>query len=186
MFSWFSCRSIHAAIGLVLLQAAVLLWLGQPAICECGYVKVWEGIVLSEGNSQHLFDWYSFSHIIHGFAFFFLLSALFPRLPLYSRLAVAVGLEAGWEILENTPMVIEHYRQQALAQGYTGDSILNSLSDTLMMVVGFFLAARFRWWAVLAFAVAFEVFTIYVIRDGLLFNILGFVAPDLLANWQSE
>ncbi len=186
MLSWLSCRSLHAAVGLFLLQAAVLLYLGQPAICDCGYVKVWEGVVLSEGNSQHLTDWYSFSHIIHGFAFFFLLSALFPRLPLYSRLAIAVGLEAGWEILENTPMVIDHYRQQALAQGYMGDSILNSLSDTVMMVVGFFLAARFRWWAVLACAVLLEAFTIYMIRDGLVFNILGFVAPELLSEWQSK
>jgi hypothetical protein len=177
---------ILVAVGVFALQAAVLLWLGQPAICECGYVKVWEGVVLSAGNSQHLTDWYSFSHVIHGFAFFFLLTWLFPRLSLFARLAIAVGLEAAWEILENTPMVIDHYREQALAQGYTGDSVLNSLIDTLMMVVGFLFAARFKWWAVIAFAAMFELFTIYMIRDGLIFNILGFIAPELLSGWQSQ
>lgn len=171
----------------IVVQAGVLFLLGQPAICECGVMKLWESAVLSIGNSQHLSDWYSFSHIIHGVIFYALLSYFFPRMPLFARFAFAIGVEVAWEILENTPMVIEHYRQQALAQGYVGDSILNSVSDTLMMVGGFVLAWRLPVWASVALCILLEVFVIYMIRDGLALNILGFVyTPEFIASWQSS
>lgn len=172
--------------GLLAVQAGTLFLLGQPAVCECGTIKLWENVVLSPGNSQHLADWYTFSHIIHGIIFFYAIRYFLPRLCWKAWLPIAIAVEAAWEMFENTPMVIDHYRQQALAQGYTGDSILNSISDTLAMVLGFFLALRLPWWLVLALAFAFEAFTIYMIRDSLAFNILGFVAPDLLASWQSQ
>jgi len=171
----------------IVAQAGILYLLGQPATCECGFVKVWESAVLSSGNSQHLSDWYSFSHIIHGVIFYALLTYFFPRMPLFARFAFAVGIEVAWEILENTPMVIEHYRLQALAQGYVGDSILNSVSDTLMMVGGFVLAWRLPVWASVALCVLLEVFVMYMIRDGLALNILGFVyTPEFIASWQSS
>lgn len=173
-------------VVLVAVQAIVLWVLGQPAMCECGIVKIWEGVVTSAGTSQHITDWYTFSHVIHGVLFFFALSYFFPRMSLGAKLLVAVALEVGWEILENTPMVIEHYRQQALARGYVGDSILNSLSDTLAMIGGFFFAFRFSWWVVVPIVFAFEAFTLYMIKDSLLLNIVGFVAPDLFATWQSQ
>lgn len=168
------------------IQAVILILLGQPIVCECGAIKLWEGQVLSSGNSQHLMDWYSPSHIIHGFAFFFLLTWLFPRMPVAARFALAVGMEGVWEVIENTPMVIDHYRQQALAQGYIGDSVINSLSDTFMAALGFIAASRLPWWAVVLIAILLECFTIYMIRDGLLFNIIGFVAPNLLGAWQAQ
>lgn len=177
---------IFLAIGLVAIQALILFVLGQPAICECGYVKVWEGVVLSSGNSQHLTDWYTFSHIIHGFLFYAGLWFFFPRMPTVARLFLAVGIEVGWEVIENTPMVIEHYRQQALAQGYVGDSILNSVMDTLAMVLGFFLAWRWPVWVIVVLAIGMEAFVAYAIRDNLLLNIIGFVYPlEFINTWQS-
>jgi len=177
---------ILLAIALVALQALVLFLFGQPAICECGYVKLWEGVVLSAGNSQHLADWYSFSHVIHGFIFYWILTLVAPRLSIGTRLLLAVGAEAAWEIIENTPMVIQHYREQALAQGYTGDSIINSVSDTLMMAAGFFLALRLPVWLVVVLGLGFELFVAYSIRDNLTLNVLNliYVLPSV-ATWQS-
>lgn len=177
---------ILAAVVIVGLQALVLYWLGQPAICACGYVKAWEGVVLSLGNSQHLTDWYTFSHIIHGFIFYLALWYFFPRLTVWQRLVIAVGIEVGWEIIENTPMVIEKYREQALAQGYVGDSILNSVSDTLAMIGGFFIAWRWPTWLTVALVVVFELFVLYMIRDNLSLNILNFIhAFPAVTAWQA-
>lgn len=179
-------RFVIFAAGLIAVQALVLFFFGQPKICECGYLKLWEGVVLGPGNSQHLSDWYTFSHIIHGFVFFWIARWLFPRAGAGVWLVVAVGAEAAWEVLENTPMVIEHYRQQALAQGYVGDSIINSVMDTLAMVVGFFIALKSKWWVVAVLAIAMEAFTIYMIRDGLALNVIGLIAPlEFIAEWQS-
>ncbi len=160
--------------------------MGQPPICTCGYVKLWEGVVLSSGNSQHIFDWYTFSHIIHGFIFYFVLALLFPRMSFSQRIVFAVAIEAGWEIFENTPWLIDHYRQQALAQGYIGDSIINSLMDTCAMILGFIFAARFPTWLTISLALSLELFTGYFIRDGLTLNIINLIHPfDLISHWQS-
>lgn len=179
-------RGLSIAVALIAVQAAVLYMFGQPPICACGYVEFWHGVVLSAGNSQHLTDWYTFSHVIHGFLFYLLLRYLFPNMSLGVRLALAVGIEAAWEIAENTPMVIQHYREQALAQGYTGDSIINSVWDTLAMVVGFFMASRFRVWTIVALALFLELFTAYMIRDNLTLNVLNllYASPDIAA-WQA-
>ena len=175
-----------AAGALVAVQVGVLYLLGQPAICACGYVKVWEGVVASIGNSQHLSDWYTFSHIIHGLIFYAVLTLLFPRVPVMWRLVCAVGAEVAWEILENTPMVIQHYRNQALAQGYVGDSILNSLSDTLAMIGGFLLAWRLPVWTSVVLVLVLELFVGYSIRDGLLLNIVNLAYPfEFIATWQT-
>lgn len=175
-----------AAFALVAAQAVTLFLFGQPAICECGTVKLWEGVVLSSGNSQHISDWYTFSHIVHGFVFYGLLAWLIPGVPVRLRLLIALGVEIGWELLENTPMVIQHYREQALAQGYTGDSILNSVSDTIAMVAGFLFARKFPWWAVVLVAIAFEGYSLYMIRDGLILNIVNLLHPfPSISEWQS-
>ena len=172
--------------GIIALQASVLFLFGQPAICECGYVKLWEGVVLSSGNSQHLTDWYTFSHIIHGFGFYALLWFLFPKLPFWKRAVIAVALETGWEIIENTPMVINHYRQQALAQGYIGDSILNSVSDTLAMILGFFMARKLPLWSTLAIVIGLELFTAVTIRDNLTLNIINLIHTfPIISTWQA-
>jgi hypothetical protein len=132
----------------------------------------------SADTSQQLTDWYSFSHIIHGFLFFWLLRFLAPNLPFAARLLIAMGIEIGWEITENTPAIIQHYRKQALAAGYVGDSILNSVSDTAMMSSGFFFASRVRARFVIALAIGLELFTAYAIRDNLTLNVLGLIAPS--------
>lgn len=179
-------RVLLIAVALFALQALVLYLLGQPFICECGQVKLWESDVLSSGMSQHLFDWYTFSHIIHGFIFYGVLRLLFPQMPLGTRLLIAMGVEIGWEIAENTPWVINAYREQALAQGYVGDSIINSLLDTVSMMLGFFLALRFPVWLTVFLAVLFEVFVGYMIRDNLTLNVLNFIYQfDFIHRWQA-
>ncbi len=180
-------RPLGLALGIFGLQAFVLYMYGQPLLSKTHSLMFWAGDVHSAENSQQITDWYTFSHIIHGFIFYLGLWYFFPRLTLWQRLTIAVGIEAGWEMLENTPMVIDHYRQQALAQGYVGDSVLNSLSDTSAMIVGFVLARRLPILVTIVLGIGFELFTGYFIHDGLLLNIIGmFWTPDFIATWQSN
>lgn len=172
--------------AIIAVQVLTLYLMGQPWICECGVVKLWEGVVFSVGNSQHIFDWYSFSHIIHGVLFYALFAYLFPRASWPQRLMLAVVVEVGWELIENTPAVIEHYRQQALAAGYVGDSILNSVSDTLMMVGGFLFARRFPVWVSVALCIVLELFVLFMIRDNLTLNVINLIYPvEWIGDWQS-
>ena len=167
--------------------AIILLAMGRVPICTCGTVKLWHGVVHSAENSQHIADWYSFSHVIHGFLFFAATSWLLKRQPIGLRLVVATLIEAAWEILENTPMVIDRYREATMAFGYSGDSVLNSLSDIGMMVIGFLFALRVGWRIWVPIAVAFELFTLWAIRDNLTLNILMLVSPvEAIREWQGE
>ena len=185
--SWFYA----AALFLVGAQVAILHGFGQPLIAASGHILLWVGNPRSADTSQQLTDWYSFSHIIHGFIFFGLLRLLAPRLPLSTRLLIAMAVEIGWEAAENSPAVIQHYRQQALAAGYVGDSILNSVSDTLMMSSGFLLASRLRLRTVIALALGMELFTGWAIRDNLSLNVFNLLVPSdwtlsrSLHDWQS-
>lgn len=186
--SWspWSRRWLLAAVALFVVQLAVLYAMGRIPICECGYVKLWEGGVNSSGNSQHLSDWYTPSHIIHGFLFYGLAWLLFRRAPLTARLSLAVLIEAAWEVLENTPMVIDRYRTATMALGYTGDSILNSAMDTIFMALGFLAAARLPVWLTVAIAVGFELLTGWIIRDNLILNVLMLLWPvDAVREWQA-
>jgi hypothetical protein len=177
---------VLVGVAFIGVQALVLYLFGQPPICECGYVKLWEGVVLSSGNSQHLTDWYTPSHVIHGILFYLGLWFFFPRIPVVARLALAIGIEVSWELIENTPWVINRYREQALAQGYIGDSTLNSVMDTLAMVVGFLLAWRLPVAASVGLILFFEALTIYSIRDGLAFNIIQLLHPiEAISEWQA-
>ena len=166
------------AAALLVLQAAVLRMFGQPWIAASGRILLWVGNPLSPETSQQLTDWYSFSHLIHGMIFFWLLRWLAPAWPLPARFLAAMGGEIAWEITENSPAVIQHYRQQALAVGYVGDSILNSLSDTAMMSCGFWLASRVRASYMAAMAVALEIFTAVMIHDNLSLNVINLVLPS--------
>ena len=180
-----SKRYLVIALGLVALTAVILLAMGRVPICQCGYVKVWHGVVSSSENSQHLSDWYTFTHIIHGFGFYGLLWLIGRRWPLGRRLVVAIALEAAWEILENTPMIINRYRATTIALDYYGDSVLNSLADIGSMTLGFFLASRLPVWVIVVLAIVLEVAVGLWIRDNLTLNIIQLVYPlESILRWQ--
>jgi hypothetical protein len=183
-----SARRIHVllGIGLIAVTAAILLAMGRVPICACGTVKLWTSDVLSADNSQHIADWYTPSHIIHGFLFFGLTWLVARRLPLGARALLAIVIEAAWEIAENSPMIIDRYREATIALGYTGDSVLNSVFDIGFMLVGFFFAARAPVWLTVALAIFFELFTGWLIRDNLTLNVLMLLHPvDSIRAWQS-
>ena len=162
-------------LAIMVVQALVLHLMGRVWICSCGTVRVWVGDIWSSELSQQLFDWYTPSHVVHGILFYGLLRLAAPRMPVLARLAIAVGIEVSWEIAENSPWVIEAYRKQALAAGYTGDSILNSLLDTVAMMTGFALARLLPWQATVALVLALEIGVGALVRDNLTLNILNFV-----------
>jgi len=171
--------------GTTVMMAAMLAWLGRTPICTCGYVKLWHGEVMSSENSQHLLDWYSPSHVLHGLAFYLALRYLLPNLSTGWRLVIAGVIEAGWEVVENTSWIIARYRGETAALDYFGDSILNSTADMAMMVVGFLIAMRAPVWVSVAIFIAAEVIVGYFIRDGLLLNIIMLLWPmDLIRQWQ--
>ncbi len=180
-----SKRWLIGAVVLFLLQIAILWGMGRLPICECGTVKLWEGGVNTSGNSQHLTDWYTPSHIIHGFLFYGLGRLLLRRRPLTEKLALAVFIEAAWEILENSPIIIDRYRTATMALGYSGDSIINSAMDTVFMALGFFVAARLPVWLTVVIALFFELLTGYIIRDNLTLNVVMLIWPvDAIRAWQ--
>jgi hypothetical protein len=162
-------------LGIMVVQALVLHLMGRVWICSCGTVRVWVGDIWSPELSQQLFDWYTPSHIVHGILFYGLLRLVLPRAPVLVRLLIAVGIEVSWEIAENSPWVIEAYRQQALAAGYTGDSIVNSLLDTVAMMTGFAIARLVPWQATVALVLALEIGVGALVRDNLTLNVLNFV-----------
>ena len=177
---------VAIAAAIIAFQAAVEHLMGRGLICKCGYVKFWEGEVLSAGNSQHLVDWYSFSHIIHGFLFYALFWLLDRRWPVGLRLVLTVLVEASWEIFENTSFVIERYRAATISLDYYGDSVLNSVSDTLMAVLGFGLAGSLPVAATVTLAVLMEIGVGYMIRDNFTLNVVMLVHPmDWLKFWQA-
>ncbi|CAN1502863.1 Protein of unknown function DUF2585 [Paracoccaceae bacterium] len=173
-------------VAIILLTAGWLLWIGREPICKCGYVKLWHGVVVSSENSQHISDWYTPSHIIHGFLFFGLLWLIARRLSFGWRLVIATVIEAAWEVLENSDTIIERYRAVTISLDYYGDSVLNVVADILAMVLGFFLASRLPVWVTVALIVLFEATTIWLIRDGLALNVLMLVWPvDAVGAWQA-
>ena len=180
-----SRRPLVLALALLISFAVILLAEGRPPICPCGTIRLWHGTVQSPENSQQLSDWYSLSHIIHGLIFYGL-----SRLALRGgarawALPIAVLIEGGWELVENSPLIIDRYRAATMAYGYTGDSVLNSVSDITMMAIGVWIASRLPWWGSVALALALELTALAAIRDNLTLNVLMLVWPiDAVRVWQ--
>lgn len=190
MLPWYQRLSLShyvlIAAALIAAQAMIELMMGRVPICKCGFVKLWEGNVQSSGNSQHVADWYTFSHIIHGFLFYWLARKVFPNRSVGFRLVAAVLVEGAWEILENTPLIMDRYRTNTIALEYYGDSVLNSVMDAVWMIVGFIAAWRFPVWTIVLAGVAMELFVGWWIRDNLTLNVIMLLYPfESILKWQA-
>jgi hypothetical protein len=175
-----------AILGIAVTMAAIELAMGRVPICACGSIDLWHGEVNSAGNSQHLSDWYTPSHIVHGLLFYAAAHWLLPRQGLPLRAGLATLAEAAWEVVENTPAVIGRYREATIALGYTGDSVVNSVADLVAMLLGFALAARLPAWGSVLLVLALELAALLAIRDNLTLNVLMLLWPnETLRNWQA-
>jgi hypothetical protein len=174
-----------AVVAIIAAAASIEFAMGRVPWCKCGYVKLWHGVVNSSENSQHITDWYTFSHIIHGIGFYWLLWLTVRRQPASTRLVIAVLLEATWEVFENTPFVINRYRAATISLDYYGDSIINSMSDILSMIGGFWIANRIPVWFSIALVLVLEAMCAIVIRDNLTLNIIMLIHPfEVIKRWQ--
>jgi hypothetical protein len=179
--------ALLATLAIVAAVAAIMFWQGRLPICKCGYIKLWHGGRGDSEISQHLADWYTYSHVLHGVIFYFLLWLVFRgRLSVGARLVLATLIEGAWELFENTPFIINRYRSQTTSRDYFGDTIINTVGDMLAMIVGFLIAARLPAWVTVFLLVATELVLLYLIRDNLLLNIIMLVYPlDWIRQWQA-
>lgn len=182
-------RVLWPALALSALLAFTVYFLhsqGRYWICTCGTVKWWAGDIWSMAdNSQHIFDPYSFSHIEHGFLFYWLVAWALPRLRLAWRFVAALTIESGWEMFENSSTMIQRYNETTISKGYEGDTVINSLSDLALCGLGFWIAYFLGFRLTLVLLIVIEVVMILWIRDSMLINIIMLLFPvEALRNWQ--
>lgn len=182
----------------IILEIFILIRFGQPLISKTGKIMLFWPYASGIENSQQLSDWYSSSHFSHGVIFFFLVGSILTKLGRFKlvkgfikdggvRLALLVSVctEALWEVMENSPIIINRYRLTGLAAGYFGDSVINSVSDTLFMVLGFYFAKKFGWKVSLVTVIFLELLALYFIKDNLLLNIIMLLHPvGAINTWQ--
>lgn len=177
-------QGIAAIAAVFVLAALAEIAMGRPFFGPVGF-GIWVWDIWSAANSQYLLDPYSFSHLVHGFLFYAVLNLAARNLRLERRLLLAAALEAGWELLENSPIIINRYRQATVSLGYEGDSIVNSMSDIAMMTLGFLAASRLRVWQSVVAVLAMEVGCLLLFRDNLTLNVIMLIAPiDAIKSWQ--
>lgn len=181
---------IFALFLIPILAGVVLYAMGRNLMCSCGYVRLWHGVVFSSENSQHIFDWYTFTHVVHGLLFYFILWVIEKvsktKIPFLHKILIAVLFESGWEILENTNYVINRYRSVTISLDYFGDSVINSLGDILAMAVGFIVAYKKPIWIGVGLFLVLELSLLYFIRDNLTINIIMLIHPiEALKLWQA-
>jgi Protein of unknown function (DUF2585) len=180
-------RTAAAAFLIIAAAAGIELAMGRHPICTCGAVDLWVGARDSPRTSQMLADWYSLSHVVHGLLFYAGLWLLARRWPVQTRFVAALLIEAAWEVIENTPFVIDRYRETTAALGYSGDSVLNSMSDILMMCLGFLLARKLPLWASVVLVIVLEIVPLFMIRDNLTLNVWMLLAPNAaIQAWQAR
>ncbi len=175
------------AIAVLMATTALIeLHMGRLPFCKCGVIRFWAGNIWSNENSQQFTDPYTFTHILHGVIFYALLRlATGRRLPLGARLLLAVLLESGWEVLENSNFIIDRYRAATISLDYYGDSVFNSMGDICAMMAGFFLAYKLPVRVTVVGAILLDVFLLFWIRDSLALNILMLIHPiAAIKSWQ--
>jgi hypothetical protein len=178
---------ILSAIAVMAVVAIIELTLGRSLLGPDGKFGWWDGDIWSSENSQRVADAYSFSHIIHGMLFYGFLSLVARKLPVRYRFVAAIILEAAWEILENSPLIINRYREVTISLGYVGDSVLNSVSDVGMAAIGFLMARFSKVWVTISLIIVFELGCLFWVRDNLTLNVIMLVHPvESIRVWQSE
>lgn len=182
---------IILVIALVILavQGAVLYWLGNPFMCPCGNIQIWDGAVRGVQDSQHIFDWYSFSHVVYGIVLYFFLwlaRKKFPRVTIATAFIIVVMISAGWEVFENTQFAVRHFQANTISYEYRGDSVVNSLMDTVTLAAGFWAAFFLPVWLIVIIAIALEVLMAIYIRDNSVLGMIMFARPmPALFHWQA-
>ncbi|OGE76260.1 MAG: hypothetical protein A3C85_00270 [Candidatus Doudnabacteria bacterium RIFCSPHIGHO2_02_FULL_48_21] len=182
-----SKKYLLICLGIIVLAAVVLLAMGRIPFCKCGVISVWSSDVTSNQQSQQLTDPYTLTHVLHGIAFYLFIWLFFGRrLTLGQRLILAVALESGWEILENTEFILNRYRAATISYDYWGDSVLNSVGDIFAMMIGFWMSAKLPWWGSLIAFIALDSLLLFFIRDSLIVNVIMLIRPiDAIKEWQT-
>ena len=186
IFSKNTFLPIGLSFGATLLMVVLLYLQGRLWWCKLGDYRIYVNEAWNSSHtSQHFFDPYTFTHILHGVMFFWLAILIFSRFSSAWQLFIAISAETAWEILENSNFIIEKYRATTASFDYLGDSIFNSIGDILACTCGFWIAYTLGWWKSLAFFLLVELVLLLWIHDGLLINILMLIYPiDSIKQWQ--